>query len=283
MTTIVHDLLTVEHPLYTTYNNMKARCLNPNSKSYPNYGGRGITVCEEWLESFKQFAEDMGLPPSPYHTLDREDNNKGYNKDNCRWATRTEQCLNRRIFSNNTSGNTGIVVNKNGTFNVRYDEEHERYNLGNFRTMEEAVTQRTKFIELFETDPDAALQMTEREANLNSTTKIRGISVHPEGFMIRFTLPTKQRIFIGFSPTLEGAIALQSDFTKLYKINPEAAISSIKKKPKSNSSSGVRGITKNGNEFKVRATLKSGQRKYLGSFYSIEAATTALNNFVEHE
>lgn len=80
---------------YRAWASMKRRCLNPNTRYYERYGGRGITVCERWM-SFKNFIQDMGPKPSPDLTLDRTDNNRGYSLDNCRWATRTVQQANRR-------------------------------------------------------------------------------------------------------------------------------------------------------------------------------------------
>ncbi len=78
---------------------MRARCRIKTDKNYPNYGGRGITVCERWLEplnGFLNFLEDMGRRPSPSHTIDRINNDLGYSKENCRWATMTQQVRNRR-------------------------------------------------------------------------------------------------------------------------------------------------------------------------------------------
>ena len=72
-----------DHPLYKTWENMKSRCYNPNATGYSNYGGRGVTVCEEWRNSFKKFAADMGSKPAG-HTLDRVDVNGDYTPSNCR-------------------------------------------------------------------------------------------------------------------------------------------------------------------------------------------------------
>lgn len=79
---------------YETWNRMKARCYNPKDPSYKYYGGRGITVCERWRNSFLAFLEDMGKR-SGNLTLERKDNNGNYELDNCKWATWTEQQRNR--------------------------------------------------------------------------------------------------------------------------------------------------------------------------------------------
>lgn len=84
------------HPVYFVWKSMIDRCRNPKNKDYRHYGGRGITVCDRWRESFVNFYSDMGDRPSDNHTLDRIDNNLGYNPDNCRWVTFGEQVRNKR-------------------------------------------------------------------------------------------------------------------------------------------------------------------------------------------
>lgn len=81
---------------YRIWAGMKARCLNPKEKAYVNYGGRGIIICAEWLNSFECFLKDMGLRPSKEHSLERDDVNGNYEPSNCRWAMMHEQCRNKR-------------------------------------------------------------------------------------------------------------------------------------------------------------------------------------------
>jgi hypothetical protein len=83
-------------PEYYAYHSMKQRCLNPNFHHYKNWGGRGITICKRWIDSFEAFLTDMGLRPSNKHSLDRKKNNGNYNKDNCHWITAKKQAANRR-------------------------------------------------------------------------------------------------------------------------------------------------------------------------------------------
>jgi hypothetical protein len=87
---------------YNSWRAMHQRCSNPNHKSYKNWGGRGITVCERW-ESFENFLSDMGLKPSPEHTLHRVDGDDNYKPGNVRWALPVEQ-------ANNTSRNRLITM-----------------------------------------------------------------------------------------------------------------------------------------------------------------------------
>lgn len=82
--------------LFITWQKIKQRCFNPKNMFYSSYGGRGITMCKEWEESFEQFSKDVGPKPADSLTLDRKDNDGNYEPSNVRWATIHEQNGNRR-------------------------------------------------------------------------------------------------------------------------------------------------------------------------------------------
>jgi hypothetical protein len=95
---------------YHIWKSMPQRCYNPKSKYYRHYGGRGIRVCDRWLDpenGFVNFFSDMGERPSKTHSLDRIDNNGNYCPENCKWATKHEQARNRR--------NNHLVTHNNKT------------------------------------------------------------------------------------------------------------------------------------------------------------------------
>ena len=83
-----------EEPIYKVWQNMLTRCFDSGSRRFPHYGGRGITVCDEW-KSFEAFLSDMGPRPSSKHSIDRINNDGNYEPGNCRWATVKEQCRNK--------------------------------------------------------------------------------------------------------------------------------------------------------------------------------------------
>jgi len=90
-------------PEFRAWLNARSRCFWPKNTFYPAYGGRGITMCDDWRYSFEAFLRDMGRKPSPRHTLDRINNEGHYAPGNCRWVTQREQ-------GNNTRRNHWITV-----------------------------------------------------------------------------------------------------------------------------------------------------------------------------
>lgn len=129
---------------YGTWEGMLQRCNNQNSSSYSEYGGRDITICEDWLgvNGFENFYRDMGERPEGM-SLDRIDVNGNYCKDNCRWATPSVQGFNQRKSSNNTSGRTGVSWNKERQkWDAYVMKDRKKINLGRFKTKEEAILAR---------------------------------------------------------------------------------------------------------------------------------------------
>ena len=136
------------HIFYKTWNAMTQRCLNINHPQYIDYGGRGITVCEDWLDvaTFLKYAE-VTYPSTFGYTLDRIDNDKGYSPENCRWATKSEQASNQRTQRNNTSGFVGVMYIKNkDKWVVSLSYLGKRVYIGSFPTIEEAVQARDNYI-----------------------------------------------------------------------------------------------------------------------------------------
>lgn len=128
------------HPLYERWRCMIRRCTDTNNISYPNYGARGITVCERWT-TFDNFIEDMGLPPDGF-TLDRIDNDGNYEPDNCRWVSVAENNRNRphaRLpLSDNPMRNIAV---RPSSFKV-YKQLPHRYYSKCYPTLQEAQNAR---------------------------------------------------------------------------------------------------------------------------------------------
>lgn len=88
-------------PEYNSWNNAIQRCTNRKNPSWRNYGGRGISVCDRWLDSFENFLADMGKRPAGEYSLGRRDNDGDYTPENCRWETNAQQSRNRRGYLSN--------------------------------------------------------------------------------------------------------------------------------------------------------------------------------------
>jgi hypothetical protein len=132
--------------LYVCWINMKQRCLNKNHKDFYRYGGRGITICDEWLdfETFAKWAIHNGY--SDELTLDRIDNNSGYCPHNCRWTTMQQQSTNRRKPITNTSGYMCVTKRKNGKYVAELMRKGKHIFLGYYKTPEEASVVYNRYI-----------------------------------------------------------------------------------------------------------------------------------------
>jgi hypothetical protein len=107
-------------PEYWVWIAMRARCGNPSHRFYAKYGGAGIRVCARW-EHFENFLADMGERPSPQHTIERLENSIGYQPNNCVWATRRDQAINRRSVINVThQGKTQCLKDWSRELGINY-------------------------------------------------------------------------------------------------------------------------------------------------------------------
>ncbi len=132
--------------LYQEWRNMNRRCYEKKNKSFLNYGGRGIIVCDDWktdFSTFKKWALSVGYENGL--TIERRDNNKNYTDDNCYYATRFVQARNRRKFKNNTSGYIGIKKQKN-KYRAFLTVNYKRIHLGYFLTSIKAAMVRDTYI-----------------------------------------------------------------------------------------------------------------------------------------
>lgn len=129
-------------PTYKTWDAMIQRCTNPKSSNYSYYGGRGIIVCSEWINSFEAFFKDMGERPK-WFTIERINNELGYFKENCSWATPSEQIRNRRIGKDNKTGMLGVYwYKKYQKYQVSIAANHKNHYIGMFKNLEEAKAAR---------------------------------------------------------------------------------------------------------------------------------------------
>jgi hypothetical protein len=134
--------------LYNTWTNMKDRILNPKNKHYNDYGGRGITICDEWKNDAKAFYNwAMSNGYSEELTIDRIDNDGNYEPSNCRWTTQNIQARNQRIRKNNKSGYKGVSFEKKANKYKSYICVNKKgVNLGYFLTKEEGAIAYNNYI-----------------------------------------------------------------------------------------------------------------------------------------
>lgn len=142
---------------YATWERMIQRCENESHRDYNDWGGRGIRVCSQWRLSFETFLEDMGHRPSDSHSIDRIDNDGNYEPSNCRWATKSQQIRNRRVFKKSKTGITGVSFHKRSYFATlsrggkRVAEKYfsvDKY--GHDKALEMAIEARKRMISQFD-------------------------------------------------------------------------------------------------------------------------------------
>ena len=132
--------------LYSIYRGMKFRCYNPNSIKYPLYGGKGVRICEEWLDNFDNFyAWAMSNGYKDNLTIDRLDSDGDYTPSNCRWATYYEQNIKLRTPSTGVKGVYKMGNNKNCYYGRVYINRHNVYTKG-CDSVEEAVERRNELL-----------------------------------------------------------------------------------------------------------------------------------------
>jgi len=137
------------HPLYRVWGGIKARCTNPNHNGYPNYGGRGITVCDSWMFKFSTFFNwclENGWKESLQ--IDRINNDGNYCSENCRFVTPRKNCLNQRLIrTSNSSGYRGISWDKERKKWVSYIQiKKKQFFLGRFMFKRDALDTRNNYI-----------------------------------------------------------------------------------------------------------------------------------------
>lgn len=134
-------------PEYSSWAHMLARCTATTGLSYKNYASRGITVCQEWRDSFEVFFKDLGAKPGPTYSIERIDNDLGYFKANCRWDSRLRQSANRGMKRANTSGITGVTWDKSkAKWTAQITRNYHAIYLGRYLTREEAGQAYTKAV-----------------------------------------------------------------------------------------------------------------------------------------
>lgn len=141
------SIRTDKEALYDIWRGMRKRCNNKNHMAYNRYGGRGITVCEEWNNKFEPFynwAINNGFQQGL--SIDRINSDGNYEPNNCRWATQRQQVINRGVQCNNKTGYAGIRQCKNGKYSSHIKVNYKTMSLGTFNTKQEALNARNQYI-----------------------------------------------------------------------------------------------------------------------------------------
>ena len=133
--------------IYKIWSTLKGRVLNPKNKAYKDYGGRGITLCDEWLDvqNFYDWAMSNGYEENKGLSIDRIDNDGNYEPNNCRWTTRVIQNRNQRIQRNNTSGYRGVSC-CNYKYKAQINVNNKKIYLGLFPTVVEGAIAYNNYI-----------------------------------------------------------------------------------------------------------------------------------------
>lgn len=135
--------------IYKAWQSLRQRCNNPHDKDYHNYGGRGISVCDEWDKSSAAFIEwSLANGFQPGLSIDRIDVNGNYCPENCRWTTATQQARNRRVERINKTGVNGVHMDR-GKFRAIIYVNNKKIDLGRHETLEQAAAARKRGEEMY--------------------------------------------------------------------------------------------------------------------------------------
>lgn len=273
---LINGFQAEDHPFYELWQSMKQRCNNVNNPAYVNYGGRGITYCDEW-NHFVNFARDMWPRPGTgkEYQIDRKDNDGNYCKDNCRWATPEQNSHNKRTPKNNRLGIEGVRLRSTGLYACSVIRGGIRYALGQFRTPDEASTYRDEFLDALENDPLKAKAMLIPKARHNSSSGIPGIQKDGNHYRVTKVIDGK-RVVLGRTKDLITAIRIQ---------NGEQSAET------DNKTTGIKGISrlvhkgKRGNSVRycVRVTNPGCGQILVGYFKTLEEAKTALVKYYNEQ